>query len=255
MPARSRMDKPTLILIHGLVGSLRYFDPQSRLPGVSIIAEDLLGYGAQATVHAEGLTLSAQADRVAGWIDHSDDEKVWLLGHSMGGAIAVLAADLRLERVRGIINVEGNFTEKDTFWSRKIVAKGPREWAEQYRLMRSDPADWLRRCGIEPDARRVDWARQILDHQPAGTVHAMAKALLDETLRPGYLEVVRRLLDRGLPMHLIAGAKSAADWGVPGFVRRAAASHTEQPDVGHLMMLEAPAGFCDLVASLVLRNP
>ena len=47
------------------------------------------------------------------------------------------------------------------------------------------------------------------------------------------------------------GAKSAADWGVPDFVRVAAASYTEQPDAGHAMMLEAPSAFCDIVVSIL----
>jgi hypothetical protein len=79
----------------------------------------------------------------------------------------------------------------------------------------------------------------------------MAKAILTETLCPSYLDTVRRLLAGGLPMHLVAGAKSTADWDVPDFVRTAAASYTEQPGVGHLMMLEDADAFCAIVASVL----
>jgi pimeloyl-ACP methyl ester carboxylesterase len=245
------MGKPTVIMVHGLVGSLRYFDPQKRLPHVNIVAEDLLGYGLNRGVPPDRLTLAAQADHVAQRIDESPAEKLWLLGHSMGGAVAVLAAERRPERVCGLINVEGNFTEKDAFWSRKIAEKRPDEWAEEYRQMQSDPARWLERCDVEPDPQRTAWARHILEHQPATTVYAMAKAILAETLCPSHLDTVGRLLARGLPMHLVAGAKSAADWDVPDFVRTAAASYTEQPGVGHLMMLEDPDGFCRIVWSVL----
>ena len=204
------MDRPTLLMIHGLVGSLHYFDPQARMPSVSVVTEDLLGYGRQIDVPLDRLTLGAQADHVARLIDRLPDEKLWLLGHSMGGAVALLAADRRAERIFGIINVEGNFTEKDLFWSRRIAAKNPDEWAEEYRMMQGDPAGWLDRCGVEPDPQRVVWAEHILTNQPASTVYAMAKALIDETLCSTYLYMVRRLLDRGLLMHLVAGAKSAA---------------------------------------------
>ncbi len=245
------MDKPTLVMIHGLVGSLRYFDPQARLSGATVIAEDLLGYGRQRDFPPDRLTLAAQADHIAQRIDELSGERVWLLGHSMGGAVAVLAADRRPERLCGFINVEGNFTEKDAFWSRKIVEKQPDEWAEEYRQMQADPAGWLERCDVEPDPERTAWAEHTLEHQPATTVYAMANALLNETLCPGYLDTVRRLLDRGLPMHLVAGAKSGADWDVPTFVRVAAASYTEQPTVGHLMMLEDPDGFCDIISCIL----
>jgi pimeloyl-ACP methyl ester carboxylesterase len=248
------MENPTLIMIHGLVGSLHYFDPPARMPGISVITEDLLGYGRQSDVPPNRLTLAAHAELVTQWIDAVADEGVWLLGHSMGGAVAVLAADLRPQRVRAIINVEGNFTEKDTFWSRRIAAQKPAEWADQYHSMQDDPAAWLERCGIDPDPQRAMWAKRILANQPAGTVYAMAQALLAETLCPEYLRIVQGLLDRGLPLHLLAGAKSTADWGVPDFVRDAAASYTEQPDVGHLMMLEAPDAFCQIVTSLLARE-
>lgn len=245
------MDRPTLFMIHGLVGSLYYFDPQARMAGVSVITEDLLGYGRHVDAPTDRLTLASQADYVAQFIDGLPDQGLWLLGHSMGGAVAVLAADRRPGRVGGIINVEGNFTEKDAFWSQKIAAKRPDEWAEEYRVMQEDPSGWLERCGIEPDPQRVTWAKHILTNQPASTVYAMSKALINETLDSGYLETVRRLLGRGLPMHLVAGAKSAVDWGVPDFVRVAAASYLEQPDAGHVMMLEAPSAFCDIVVSIL----
>ncbi len=248
------MDRPTLIMIHGLVGSLHYFDPPARMPEISVITEDLLGYGGQANVPPDRLTLAAQAELVTQWIDAVADEAVWLLGHSMGGAVAVLAADMRPQRVRGIINVEGNFTDKDTFWSRKIAAQMPAEWADQYHSMQDNPAAWLERCGIAPDPQRAMWAEHILANQPAGTVYAMAQALLAETLCPEYLSIVRGLLDRGLPLHLLAGDKSAADWGVPDFVRDAAASYTEQPGASHLMMLEAPDAFCQIVTTLLSRK-
>jgi pimeloyl-ACP methyl ester carboxylesterase len=248
------MPKPTLIMIHGLVGSLRYFDPQAYLPDVCVIAEDLLGYGALADAPPQHLTLAAQADHVGRRIDELPDQELWLLGHSMGGAVAVLAADRCPERIAGLINVEGNLTEKDTFWSRKIAAKTPERWAQQYHAMQGNPAGWLERAGVDLTPQRTAWAAHILTFQPAGTVYAMAKALLAETLCAEYLETLRRLLNRGIPMHLLAGERSAGAWGVPDFVRAAAASYTEQPGVGHLMMLEAPDAFCELVPPIVFEQ-
>ena len=34
-------EQPTLLMIHGLVGSLDYFDPQARLPQITVITADL----------------------------------------------------------------------------------------------------------------------------------------------------------------------------------------------------------------------
>ena len=245
------METPTLITIHGIIGSLRYFGPNTRMPRLRAVTGDLLGYGRYSEARVSRLTLSTQADHVVRWIDEVPDGDLWLLGHSMGGAIAVLAAEKRLPRIRGVINVEGNLSEKDTFWSSKIATTDPHQWAERYQAWVEDPSSWLTSAGIEPNPERAAWAKQLLENQPASTLYHMSKAILAETLCPEYLETVRRLLDDGLTMHLIAGAKSADGWGVPEFVRDAAASYTEQPDTGHCMMLEAPDQFCAIVESIV----
>ena len=82
------METPTLLMIHGLIGSLDYFDPQSRMPNLHVITEDLLGFGQYSDTPTGELTLAAQADHVARCIDETPDGDLWLLGHSMGGAVA-----------------------------------------------------------------------------------------------------------------------------------------------------------------------
>ncbi len=243
------MTKPALVMIHGLVGSLSYFQPQRLCARAEVQAWELLGYGARRDVEPDRLTLRSQTEHVAHRITRLLRPPVWVLGHSMGGAIAMLLADRHPELVRGVINVEGNFTLKDAFWSSRIIAQRPEDWDQKYRAMQRDPADWLAKCGVALTAERAAWAEEILTWQPAATVYAMSQALVSETGVPAYLEAVQRVLDRGLPLDLIAGEKSAAAWDVPEFVRKASRSYTEMPRVGHLMMLEAPAEFCRLVDS------
>ncbi|HNQ23162.1 MAG TPA: alpha/beta hydrolase [Phycisphaerae bacterium] len=249
------MNKPTLVLVHGLVGSLRYFDPQPRLPGVVVEAPDLLGYGANRDVAQAELTLAAQAEHVAECLRNLGAAPAWLLGHSMGGAIAMLLADRHPELIAGIINVEGNFTLQDAFWSGRIARMTAGAWAERYRAMQADVPGWLRDCNIEPTPRRMAYARVILEHQPAATLQAMSRAIVAETGSESYAECVQRVVrhvnERGLPLHLLAGEKSAAGWDVPDFVRSAATSYAVQPGVGHVMMLEDPEAFCGIVQGML----
>jgi len=192
------MHKPTLLMIHGLVGSLDYFEAGARIKYADVRTLDLLGYGDLRDASSAKLTLRAQTEHVASHIASLPDPPVWLLGHSMGGAIAMLAAERRPVHVRGIINVEGNFTLKDAFWSRDIVAKSLEEWFKEYRAMLHDVPAWVTRCVVEPSEERVTWAASILEHQPAETVFAMSKAIIEETGDPAYLDAVRRVVELGV---------------------------------------------------------
>src|SRR5207245_1525566 len=104
-----------------------------------------------------------------------------------GGAIAMLVAAQAPDRVRGVISVEGNFTLNDAFWCSKIAPLDPLDWQSQYQRMCSDENAWLLDSGIALTPERAQWARRILDNQPATTVQAMARAVVDETGRPEYL--------------------------------------------------------------------
>jgi pimeloyl-ACP methyl ester carboxylesterase len=165
--------------------------------------------------------------------------------------VAMLVTDQRPELVQGIINVEGNFTLKDAFWASKIVIKLPGEWAEEYRQMVQDVPATVATWHIEPCPQRIEWLTRILAFQPPRTVYAMSRAIIAETGDPGYLEMARRVVESGMAIHLIAGARSATAWDVPDFVRAAARSYTEIADAGHLMMLEQPAAFCRTVDSIL----
>ena len=193
------MNKPRLLMIHGLVGSLDYFDPASRISEARVETCDLLGYGSFREVGPARLSLATQAEHLAGFIAKLDPPKAWLLGHSMGGAVGMLLADRWPHLVAGMINVEGNFTLKDAFWSARIVTKQPDDWAREYRAMQSDLAGWLQHCGVEPTETRVAWARAILDLQPPSTVRAMSLAFLAESAPPDFLDALRRVVVGGLP--------------------------------------------------------
>ncbi len=245
------MAKPMLVMIHGLIGSLDYFEPSDRISQARVATLDLLGYGSQASVPAHGLTLAGQAEHVVELVRTLPDETVWLLGHSMGGAVAMLVADRIPDRIAGVINVEGNFTLKDAFWSARIAEQSLEDWTADYRRMQGDCAGWLEKCGIEPSDERIRRAEAMFANQPAETVHAMSHAIVRETAAPAYLDCVRRVVERGCAVHLVAGERSAADWDIPDFVRQTARSYTEQPGAGHLMMLEDPDAFCQVVSGIM----
>jgi hypothetical protein len=65
----------------------------------------------------------------------------------------VLIHDRHPEVVLSVIDVEGNFTLKDAFWSAKIAEMEAAEAEALLESFREDPAGWLSRNGIGPVAK------------------------------------------------------------------------------------------------------
>jgi pimeloyl-ACP methyl ester carboxylesterase len=95
--------RPRLLLVHGLPGSLSYFAPRRYLPGVNVSTLDLVGWGRHRSEET-GITLAGQAAMLARFLRDAAGK---VLGHGVGGAIAMLLADLAPDLVRGLISVEG----------------------------------------------------------------------------------------------------------------------------------------------------
>ena len=238
-----------VVLIHGLFQMLDGLDAEKQLAPRPVLIPDLPGYGRNR--EAVEVSLPAAVDYVHSTILAAGFSGAHVVGHSIGGAVAVLLARRYPEVVRSVINVEGNFTLKDAFWSRRIAEMSASDAESLLDAVRTDPAGWLSRAGIDPTAERIALATLGLNAQPPSTVQRMARSVVAITAEPAYLEDVRVVLDRGVPFHLFAGERSLAGWDVPAFVAERARSMTVQPGVGHMMMLENALEFFRLVAGLL----
>jgi pimeloyl-ACP methyl ester carboxylesterase len=99
---------PTILLIHGLNGSTFSFRHLAPLlaDGYRVLALDLMGFGySERPPHAE-YSLVAQAHLVNGFLDALGIEKAVVLGHSLGGAVAMHLAVMFPERVGRLILVD-----------------------------------------------------------------------------------------------------------------------------------------------------
>lgn len=91
----------TVVLIHGFGGHT--FSYRYQIADLSrdhrVVALDLLGYGYSGRTTDADYSLTAQADRVLGLMDALGIERASLVGHSMGGAVAMRVAAGHPERV------------------------------------------------------------------------------------------------------------------------------------------------------------
>ena len=245
------MSRTPIVLIHGLMGSLDDPAIHACLSNRAVLAPDLLGYGEFSATSPARLSIAAQVAHVHRLVtEHFGAGPVHLLGHSMGGAIAPLFAAAHPHLVTTIINVEGNFTLKDAFWSGQLARMTEGEAEEMLARQRADPAAWLARSGIAVNERTLASAHDWLHLQPASTLRAMGTALVDTTSKPDYLESVRKVFATH-SVHLVAGGSSRDGWDTPEWALGEAKSLTVMPGCGHLMMLDDPEGFGRVVAGLL----
>ncbi|HEY9409134.1 MAG TPA: alpha/beta hydrolase [Jiangellaceae bacterium] len=240
--------------MHGLIGPLADTRTLSLLRSATVVCPDLFGYGTEADAGVDHITIDAQVDYVRAAIDGAaPDTRVHLVGHSVGGVIAMAFAHRYPNRVASVVNVEGNFALADAFWSAQLARKTPREAHDLLEVDRADPARWLRDGGVEPTDEHIRLATQALAYQPASTLQAVARAVIEFTGRPLY-EPLLRTVFQDVPVHLVAGARSRPEWNLPEWALGAAASYTEMPDTGHMVMLEAPEAFGNLLLDLANRD-
>ena len=240
----------SIVFIHGLYQGMGHLAdlpfPSSR----KLILLDLPGYRTQVE-KAVPPDLAGYADHVASELDRLGASPAVVVGHSVGGAVAMLLAASHRERVAAVVNVEGNFRPADAFWSNKIAAMTSEEADAMLEEYKNDIDGWLTRQKIQIKPKRQEWAKRMFDAQPARSVQALARAVVEATASPDYLPTMDGVIFSGLPVHLIAGERSRAGWGVPDDFARLAASFSIQPKVGHMMQLEEPEAFLALVASRV----
>ena len=246
-----------VVLLHGLIGHLQPWAQALTAAGRPCLAPELRGYGSQADVPPGTVTLPTQVDDLALWVKAQwGDAPFDVVGHSVGGVLAMLLA-LRLpHQVRRVVSVEGNFSLQDAFWSARLGTMPLHEVSATLDSLRADPVAWLARSGVVANPESLALAQDWLAFQPASTLQAMGQSIVAVTGQAAYLDGVRTVFAQQT-VSLVAGERSRPAWDVPAWAHEAAAAEVVLPGCGHLMMLEAPQAFVDTLIALLpvdLRN-
>ena len=106
--------QPPLVILHGLLGSSRNWQTAGRdlSARFHVFALDLRNHGG--SPHAADMSYAAMMNDVLEWLNAQQLPRVTLMGHSMGGKVAMLLASRHPERVERLIIVDT--APKDYFW-------------------------------------------------------------------------------------------------------------------------------------------
>jgi pimeloyl-ACP methyl ester carboxylesterase len=170
---------PPLVLIHGGRDHARSWDWVARdlRRDHHVIAPDLRGHGDSSWVRGGHYTLHEFLLDIAQLLDTLDLGPVTLVGHSLGGAVAIHYAATYPERVKKLVAIEGlgpppEMIERlvtQPIWERT------REWIEQVREFASRMP--RRYPSIEAAAQRMLEENSFLSREQAHhlTVHGVAR--------------------------------------------------------------------------------
>ncbi|MGV2830506.1 alpha/beta fold hydrolase [Myxosarcina sp. GI1(2024)] len=254
-PPVSDSQLPVLVFIHGWLLSHRYWQPMMELlqPKFQCLRYDLRGFGDSALKTADNLersySLAAYAEDLEALLKELEIDRAWLIGHSLGGSIALWTASRCSKRVEGVIclNSGGGIYLKEDFErfrnaGKRLVKFRPR-WLRYFPLIN---LLFARMMVTRPLS--LDWGRQrIIDFTKAAESAALG-ALLDSTTEAEVHLLPRLVAQLEQPVYFIGGANDKIMEFK--YVNHLASFHPlfaedrsnvfELPECGHLAMLECP---------------
>ncbi|MFB9388915.1 alpha/beta fold hydrolase [Streptomyces coeruleoprunus] len=227
-------DGPVTVCVHGLgctAGSdFAHVVTRGPLAGRRAVLVDLLGFGLSDRPRGFRYRVEEQAAVVAEVLEHEGLGGVELLGHSMGGAVAVHLAAARPDLVARLVVAEPNLYPGGGMFSSPVAAQTEDAFVRE---------GFARMVAETP---RADYAARLRLADPVA-VHRSSVALVEGT-SPSAGDLLVGL-DR--PRAFLVGAHTRPD-AEADRMEAAGVPVIEVPDAGHDMMIDNPGGFAAAVA-------
>jgi pimeloyl-ACP methyl ester carboxylesterase len=235
--------EPVRVFIHGLgcasSADFPHIAAHPLLAGHRSLLIDLLGFGFSDRPEAFGYTLEEHAQSVISLLDHLKIKGCHLIGHSMGGSVAVSLASARPDLVSRLVVLECNLRPGGGSMSLPIVAHSE---AEYLRTGYQTTLETMRARAERDPAAWAAFAGAIAQAAPHG-LYRSAQSLVAGT-NPTWEEQLRAM---ALPRTFVIGERNLpydAAEGLPD----AGVKIMVVPDAGHGMMDENPEGLAQVLA-------
>jgi len=231
---------PVFVFLHGLGSASSSCFPrvvhEPRLRDYRSLLVDFLGYGFSDRPAGFSYTMEAQTELVARFLRSLRLKRTIVVGHSMGGAIAVLLAAKHPALVSHLISAEGSLDPGPGFVSGPISSMTEEEFAS------FGHPEFVRKILL---AGSPDYAGTVRAADPVA-LHRSAVSLIAER-RPTYRELLYRM---NIPRAFLFGEQSLPDPDVER-LRVEGVDVRIIANAGHNMMADHPQGFADAVADAV----
>lgn len=226
-----------IALLHGLGCTNECFEQafsKSALDEMSILALDFPGHGDSSRLDDISLySLQAFADIANAVIDQFSPQQVTFVGHSMGGAVSLMASQTRHD-VYGIVDADGNLVAQDC----GIVSRQTAEQALD-EFLKHGYHDFLNCLRESEDQTALTWATWYAKADPAA-LHELSRSLVEWSDSGKLLDLLKSQ-KRAVYLH---GDQDSKNYLYPeiGDIEVRPIAHS-----GHFMMLDNPNAFFEAV--------
>jgi 2-succinyl-6-hydroxy-2,4-cyclohexadiene-1-carboxylate synthase len=269
-PSQNTQTEPlTIVFIHGWLLGRTYWQPViERLKDeFPCLAYDLRGFGESHLGEAEtdlndqpeNYNLEAYAQDLEELLDQLGIGSVWLVGHSLGGSIALWAAHRMGDRVLGVtcVNAGGGIYLKEEFEKFRNAGQQLLKFRPRWLLKMPGLDRIFARAAVYQNIGLSFGRQRLLDFINASTI-AARDSLLTSTTEAEVHRLPQLLSELFQPVYFIAGQQDRIM--EPRYVRHLASFHplfqqcqgdnvVELENCGHLAMVEHP----DLVAQHIRK--
>lgn len=240
--SRGAEDKPPLLLIHGAGGDhLLWPRALRRFPGRTVHAIDLPGHG-RSTGALDAPSIAAYAAHVIALLDALEVTRSWIVGHSMGGAIALWLALHDADRVAGQILL-GTGARLPT--SAGFLTRIERDYASAASAL--NHSVW----GPESDRALVEQGQRAL-------LKVDPEVLLGDLKACARFDVRGQLGKITVPTLILAGAHDRVTPTSYARELQAGISHAHChliPRAGHMLALERPEETAQALQAFLKKHP
>ncbi|MTI15070.1 alpha/beta fold hydrolase [Sansalvadorimonas verongulae] len=142
-----------VIIVHGLFGSMDNLSPTARRLAESrwVVAADLRNHGR--SFHDAQMSYSLMAEDILALMDHLEIDEVAVIGHSMGGKVAMQLALMAPERVAAV--VVGDIAPVDYLPGHDDVLAAIRSYKPEQALSRTEADQQFAHHIAEPAVRQL----------------------------------------------------------------------------------------------------